>query len=182
MPKKTNFKLEVLASEITTEAKEFSLTADAEDIAQITERLNLVSLQSASADIQTYYNRDKKAIVVSGHVQAELAQTCVVTLEPVPEIIDEGFELLLVSPDQAAQFDADEVYLDPEKPDYDSLEGDTVSLSEIVVQSLSMMMTQYPRKSDVALETEVSGNVEVNKELEKKPNPFEALAKLRDES
>ncbi|WP_262695053.1 YceD family protein [Kordiimonas aquimaris] len=174
--------LSIPRSEINQDERRFKVEASEAELSGLAERFKIVSIAFLSADISVSTARDRDAIIVSGHVSAKLKQKCIVSLAPVDEIIDEDFELNLVEPEIANQFDEDEVYLDPDAPDYDALEGEQVALGEIVAQTLSVMMDPYPRAADAELQDVPNGSVSVNAELEKKPNPFAVLSKLNDES
>lgn len=182
MVNSSNFDISIATADITTEERNYTLTAPEAVLASVIERLSLVSLASLTADLTVVYDRTFKAVKIGGRVKATLEQPCVVTLEPVPETVDDSFELLLVSPEQAEQYDNDELYLDPAYPDYDSLEAEHVDLGEVIVQTLSIMISEYPRKAGVELQGDLPNGIEVNEDLVKKPNPFAALSKLRDES
>lgn len=182
MVKPANFNVLIASADVTTDERTYQLTAPESVLKSVIERLSLISLSSLSADISIVYDRTFKAIKVSGRVRAELEQPCVVTLEPVPETVDDSFDLLLVSPEQAEQYDNDELYLDPTYPDYDSLDTDHIDLGEVAIQTLSILMAEYPRKEGVELQEDIANGLEVNKDLAGKPNPFAALSKLRDES
>lgn len=181
MSKTYDLSLTLLVDEIQTEPRTFSVTASNEDRSGLVERFKLLSLDTLNASV-TVQAAGKDTIHIEGHVSARLEQPCVVSLEPVEETIEEDFVLLMVPPEVADRMDADEVYLNPDAPDYDALEGDILLLGDIVAQTLSVMMNPYPKKEDAALKPMKNQSLEVNGELETKPNPFAALSKLRDES
>lgn len=175
--------LNVSRSEVNQDEKRFKVVATDAELSALVERFKIVSIESLSADVSLFSAREREAIIVSGNVSATLKQQCIVSLVAVDEVIDEAFELMLVSPEVANQFDEDEVYLDTDAPDYDALEeGEHIALGEIVAQTLSVMMNPYPRNAEAELEGISNSAVTVNAELEKKPNPFAALSKLNDES
>lgn len=182
MSKVHDLSLTLANEEIQAEPKRFTVQASDADRAALVERFNIVALDKLTAKVEVRADARAEAIVVSGHVGAELSQQCIVTLEDVPESISEDFELMLVSPETADRYDEDELYLDPEAPEYDAFEGDEVPVGEIVAQTLSVMMNPYPKKEGAEIPVPKNAGVSVNEELEKKPNPFAALSKLRDKS
>lgn len=177
-----NLDLVIPLNEISKDAKYFQVTVNDAERAALVERFKIRSLDNLSCDISVETDLEREGIAVKGHLKATLVQQCIVTLGDVPEMVDESFELLLVSPEQAARFDEDELYADPEAPDYDAFEGESVPLGEIVAQTLSVMMNPYPRVAGAEIKPIAGSNFSVNEELEKKPNPFAALAELRDKS
>ncbi len=75
----------------TTQHRE-EITATDKERAALAERFGLLSLDSLTASF-TLKRARKDLVRVKGHVTAELAQACVVTLDPVPARIDERFEV-----------------------------------------------------------------------------------------
>jgi len=182
MTKSENLDFQLGLDEIEKDGKAFSISATEAERDQLVERFKIVDLDSLEAAIEVCRQRHGDGIEIKGNLKAALTQQCVVTLGDVPETIDEDFELLLVSPEQADAFDEDEVYADPEAPDYDALEGDTVYLGEVVAQTLSVLMNPYPRVVGAEVKPVSGANFTANEEVGKKPNPFAALAELRDKS
>ncbi len=182
MSKTENLDFQLGLDEIEKDPKTFSISATDAERNKLVERFRIVQLDNLNATVTVNRQRHGEAIVINGNLKASLVQQCVVTLGDVPENIDEEFELLLVSPEQAAAFDDDEVYADPEAPDYDALEGEIVYLGEVVAQTLSVLMNPYPRVVGAEVKPIAGSNFSANEEVGKKPNPFAALAKLRDKS
>ena len=98
------------------------------------------------------------------------------TLDPVPDHIDERFDLLLVDEETAETWDEQELYLDAEHRDYDALVGDHVPLGEIVAQTLSILMDDYPRAEGAQVTAQ--DGVSVNEP--ERENPFEVLKTLKE--
>lgn len=182
MPEKFDLTLHVQADEVSGEGRNYEIEATKAETTALAERFGIVALHALKSSLFLYRNDEKDAFIVSGCIKASLVQQCIVTLTDVTEEIDEEFELMLVSPEVANQLDNDEAYLDPDAPDYDALEGPTIELGEVVAQTLSVMMNPYPKKENVELSFKDNTNVSVNQELEKKPNPFDVLSKLNEES
>lgn len=80
---------------------------------------------------------------LSGRVKASLAQTCGITLEPLPVEIDAPFSVTLA---EAADEDSDEIVitLDDESPD--PIEGGQVDLGQYAVEQLALQLDPFPRK------------------------------------
>lgn len=182
MTKTENLEFQLGVDDVEKDPKTYLISATASQKSKLADRFKIVQLDSLEAAVTIAKQRHGEGIVINGNLKATLVQQCVVTLGDVPETLDEEFELLLLSPEQAAAFDEDEVYADPEAPDYDALEGDVVNLGEIVAQTLSVMMNPYPRVAGAEVKPVAGGNFTTNEEIGKKPNPFAALAELRDKS
>lgn len=80
---------------------------------------------------------------LSGRVKASLAQTCGITLEPLPVEIDAPFSIALA---EAVDEDSDEIVitLDDESPD--PIEGGQVDLGQYAVEQLALQLDPFPRK------------------------------------
>ena len=182
MTKTENLTFELDLNEIDKDAKLYLIEANSEQQKELVNRFKILELSDLQAKLSVSYDKHQKGVVVSGNLKADLVQQCVVTLGPVPEKIDEEFELLLVSPEQAAVLDEEELYADPEAPDYDAIEGNIVPLGEVVAQTLSVMMNPYPRVAGAEVKPVAGSNFTANEEVGKKPTPFAALAELRDKS
>ncbi len=119
---------------------------------------------------------------VRGRVTADIVQSCVVTLEPVAQHIDEPFSVRLVRPGSPAlaEFDqpGDEIVVDPAAADPpDLLEGNAVDVGAIVEEALVLAIDPYPRAPGATLPAEVGGSAG-----EEPPgkSPFAVLAALKD--
>lgn len=182
MSKSYDLSLTVPAADVSTDIREYNIKATDAQMNELVNRFKIISLSQLNAMVQLSALKEHDGFLVKGHISAKLEQQCIVSLKPVSEDIDEPFELMLVAPDVAEKFDEDEVYLDPEAPDYDAFEGGKIEIGEIIAQTVSVMMDPYPRRGDAQLEDVANKVVTVNEELEKKPNPFAVLSKLNDES
>lgn len=182
MSKKLDFSFVLDVDDIQAEPRQFLLQGQEKQLSDLAKRFKLVALNSFSAAVSVYSDRKDKTIWIKGTITAELVQQCVVTLGDVPEKLDESFELMLVSPEMAEQLDEDEVYLDPEAPDYDAFEGATVPVGDMVAQTLAVLMNPYPKQEGAEIKVPNGKGVSINEDLEEKPNPFAVLSKLRDKS
>ncbi len=107
--------------------------------------------------------------------EAEVSQTCVVTLDPVVDRIKEALDILF-EPERHESAALD-IAFDP-AADREPLMGDSLDVGEIVAEELALSLDPYPRKSGIALEIGPSGPAA---EAEEKPQggQFEALAVLK---
>jgi uncharacterized metal-binding protein YceD (DUF177 family) len=84
---------------------------------------------------------------LSASFTAEIVQSCVVTLEPVPGRIAEEFTLLYGDVD-----DAREVVLDGEAETVEPFAGDRIDIGEAVAQQLSLALDPFPRAAEASLD------------------------------
>ena len=93
---------------------------------------------------------------VAGRVQARVGQTCVVTLDPIENDIDEAIDLIFAPPeqipaladlvDEAAESDAE--IPDPPEPIVDGI----IDLGRLATDALFLAIDPYPRKPDAVFE------------------------------
>ncbi len=94
--------------------------------------LRLAEISSLSAELLVRPWRGK-GLSVTGQVKADVVQACIVTLEPVPEEVDEPVDIRFLPPDAlpGPAFDL-EVEIDPEAEDLpDPLAGDGIDLGAL---------------------------------------------------
>ena len=147
------------------------IEATPEERAQIAEALELVSLDSLTADI-TLRPWRTEGVRVEGAVHAALVQACIVTLEPVPGTVDEEIDVRL-HPDAS---DSGPVDVDPDAPDPpEPLDGDFVDVGAIVLEHFALGIEPYPRAPGA--EFDPGDAVDP---VEEEPSPFAALAALKN--
>ncbi len=118
-----------------------TLEPDAAARARIARALDLASLDSFTAEMELAPSAAGWRL--SGRVRARLAQTCGITLEPLPLEIDAPFDLTLA---EAVEEDSDEIVitLDDESPDL--IENGQIDLGQYAVEQLALRLDPFPRK------------------------------------
>jgi hypothetical protein len=152
------------------------LAANAEERAALARRFGLVSLDRFEASLELRLERGLSAIRVRGRFEADLVQSCVVTLAPVPARLVETVDLLY-SPGGREESHGEEVLIDVDQQDPPETIGPGgLDLGEALAQQLAVALDPYPRAegADVAaLEWSASADAEADK------GPFAVLAQLR---
>jgi hypothetical protein len=113
---------------------------------------------------------------VAGRVQARVGQTCVVTLDPVENEIDEAIDLTFAPPEQIPvmadlvdEASASDVEIpDPPEP----IENGVIDLGRVATDALFLGIDPYPRKPDAVFEPPVVAQ-------DPEDHPFAALKALR---
>ncbi|MHC5307235.1 DUF177 domain-containing protein [Bartonella sp. LJL80] len=122
----------------------------------------------------------KRGIRVKGNLKADISQACIVTLEPVPQKIDENIEAVFVPDDSRllkpeTRDETGEIFLDAEGPDAPEVfHGDSIDVGMIMEEFFELAIDPYPRKSGA--EVQLSDD---EKQVEKKPSPFAILKQLK---
>lgn len=135
------------------DAYRVEITADAEERAALARRFNLRALDALAAEgeIEVFGKGQRARLTV--RLTADVVQSCVVTLEPVPAHIEETFT---VEFDRAAAEDASEkgeVVVDAEGEDPpDPLPDAGIDVGEAVAEHLGLALDPYPRAPGAGLE------------------------------
>jgi len=132
------------------------IEADAAQRAALAVEHELVSVERYHADLLvTPWKRN--GVKVSGSVEADITQACIVTLDPVAAHIDEPVEALFL-PEQSKLgrqgFEGGgEIVLDADGPDSpETFSGDTIDVGALAEQFFGLAIDPYPRKAGVSLE------------------------------
>jgi hypothetical protein len=107
---------------------------------------------------------------VIGTVSATVGQTCVVTLEPLTNDVEETIDLAFLPQRTPAPEDGETAPRQGKWGDPEPLIGDSVDLGALATEFLFLGLDPYPRKPDAVFEPPQSRTPEAG--------PFAALAKL----
>lgn len=154
--------------------------ADAETRAALARRFGILELQLLRGTARVRPFR-KHGLTLECRFEAHLTQSCVVTLDPVPQRIDESFTRRwlpehLIEPEGGT--DGREILVEAEGDDApEPMDGGSIDIGEAVAEALALAIEPYPRRPDAAYNAppEVPAAV-----AEERPNPFAALEKLKE--
>jgi hypothetical protein len=113
---------------------------------------------------------------VTGRVRARIGQTCVVTLDPIENDIDEAIDLIFAPPEQIPELsdlvddaaESDEEIPDPPEP----IEHGIIDLGRVATDALFLGIDPYPRRADAVFEAPVVAEDPLD-------HPFAALKALQ---
>jgi uncharacterized metal-binding protein YceD (DUF177 family) len=113
---------------------------------------------------------------VAGNVRARVGQTCVVTLDPIENEIDEPIDLIFAPPEQIPELsdlvdDAAEDNAEMPDPPEPIVNG-TIDLGRLATDALLLGIDPYPRKPNAVFEHEVTPP-------DPEDHPFAALKALK---
>jgi hypothetical protein len=139
------------------------------------EAAGLREILSASASLDVTPKSGGR-VHVAGHVRARIGQTCVVTLEPIENDIDEPIDLIFAPPEQIPQLadlvdeaaDSDVEIPDPPEPIVDGV----IDLGRLATDALFLGIDPYPRRPDAVFEPPVVA-------ADPEDHPFAALKALQ---
>ena len=107
-----------------------------------------------------------------GRIKALIVQSCVVTLEPVPALLDETITVDLI-PAEDLPADIEGVVRLDDEPDLEAIVDGTIDLGRIVYEHVASALDPYPRKPAAEFAWRDDAGAA-------KINPFAALGKLKD--
>ncbi len=149
------WRVPVLVAQIPDTGLHRDIEAGPATRAAMAELAGLRELLSAAASLDVT-PRGGGRFHVAGHVRARIGQTCVVTLDPIENEIDEPIDLIFAPPEQIPQLadlvdetaESDIEIPDPPEP----IENGMIDLGRLATDALFLAIDPYPRKPDVVFE------------------------------
>jgi uncharacterized metal-binding protein YceD (DUF177 family) len=139
------------------------LEADAAEREALARRFGIPSIERFRAEL-VLRPEPGGAVCAEGRLEAELVQSCVVTLEPVPQHVEEPVALRFLPGGQ-------EPGEGPEDIDEVETVNGTADLGEALAEQLALALDPYPRAPGATLPEEATDT---------SVNPLAALGRLRD--
>jgi uncharacterized metal-binding protein YceD (DUF177 family) len=179
MTKGAPFSYRIKVGHVSHNPLEVRVEADKREREALARLWDILGVEALTAELKV--RRWKKdGVKVVGTVHAEVTQACVVTLDPVSQVIDEDVEEIFVPEGSALARipanDAGEIVVDPDGPDLpEPFAGDEIDVGAFVAEMAAMALDPYPRKPDA----EFAGHVEEDAMDDKKPSPFAVLRALK---
>jgi uncharacterized metal-binding protein YceD (DUF177 family) len=163
----------VLARDIGPEGRMVHVTADAEERAALADSFGIPEVKAVTADLLIRPARGS-AFQIRGTLEADVVQTCVVTLARVEQHVSEEIDVTLV-PAAAAGDAGETVLVDPLAEDAPEIfHRGRIELGAIVAEHLALGLDPYPRAPGVEFEPHIDG------EAADRVSPFAALNRLRE--
>ncbi len=169
-----------LGAEVTSR----TIEASDEEHGFVKNRLELDDIKNLKAEL-SFEKVNGYVVHVSGQVQADVTQTCVVTLEPIETHVTEEIDAYFADPAEVVGFDKvkkqkeleteeGEIPILDEKDDPEPLIDGKIDLGDLAVQFLSLGIDPYPHKEGAMHDLTDEDHERIAKERVKE-NPFAAL-------
>jgi uncharacterized metal-binding protein YceD (DUF177 family) len=157
----------------------FDLQPDADARAAIATQIGLMALKKLRFTGKIAPS-GARGWTLTGRLGATVVQPCVVTLDPVTSRIDEDVERQFMP---AEYFEEAEAGSEMEMPEDTSAEplGQIISAHDAMVESLLLVLPQYPRSDSAELGDAVFAEDGVTPLKDEDTKPFAGLAALRDQ-
>ncbi len=177
-PVESEFSRTVRVDKIPMSGLRLELKAKPAELAALAKRFDIRSIDELTATVTLKAMAGGALIRVDGHLSAQVVQTCVVTLDPVPQTVDEDFSLTFGGAEPDVVGGEIELSLDDEDPPDPIIDG-TIDVGEAVAEHLALALDPFPRKPGISFDGGDDDDVSDSGEEEKKPSPFAVLAQLR---
>lgn len=152
--------------------KAFEIEADAAERDALARRFGIIAVEALQATVRLRLVAGGSMVSLKGRFVADVVQTCVVTLEPVPGHLEEEFTLTYGTPepDESPEVVVDLDAEDPPEP----IDNGIIDIGEATAEHLALALDPFPRAAGASFKTIDDGPAE-----ESKPHPFAALAALK---
>jgi uncharacterized metal-binding protein YceD (DUF177 family) len=166
----------VEADSVGTHRMERRISANPEERAALAKRFDLIGIDRLEA-VFSLKRAGGGVIHVSGTLEADVTQACVVTLAPVPAKVAEAFSADFADEDRRrpAEGDLDFEAEDPPEP----IRNGHIDLGELAAEQLALALDPYPRAPGAAIPAEYSPDEDAEEEPERPINPFSILKKTQ---
>jgi uncharacterized metal-binding protein YceD (DUF177 family) len=128
-------------------SKPFSqrIEATAEERERLARRFDLIALDNLTATV-ALRRQEGEIILLEAEFEAAFVQACVVTLDPVPDLVSASFSLRYGPTGEGGP------ETDPEADDpvFEPLTGEAIDIGEAVAQEVSLALPEFPRHPDAS--------------------------------
>ena len=157
---------------IGPQGAEMTIEASAAERAALAERFGLIRIDDLRARVTLAWVGGNRRLRLKAEIHADVVQTCVVTLDPVENTVDETVEILFEATDDAET--VREVVL-AASDDAEPLPGDPLDVGEVVAEEFALSLDPYPRRPDI----ESAGESENQPAESAVLGPFRDLARIK---
>ena len=151
------------------------IEATVAECAALAKRLDLRSLSGLKGKISMFRVLEDNVIRIEGDIEADVVQSCVVSLQDVPSKVKVHFNTCFTEEGKEIDED-DEISVSLEEGFPDVMVGGMIDLGELVAQYLSLELDPYPRAPGVSLAEQTVESAE-----DIKNRPFHVLKGLKSE-
>ena len=161
--------------EVPESGRHVDLAADEAARAAVAKAANVDAVEALSAAFDLT-RRGRDGLRATGTVRATVRQTCVVSLEPVTNMIEEPVEVTFAPPREAAPAGSEVDVASPgEDDETEPLVNGAADLGAVATEFLILGIDPYPRKEGVAFTPPAAA-------ADSAEHPFAALAALKNAS
>ncbi len=135
------FSREIEIARVPVGGRPFAIAAEPAERVALARRLGLERLDRLRAEGTVARTPGEPLLTLTGRLEAEVTQLCVVTLEPVANRVEAELHRVFAL---GRQPQGEEIVIDPLREEPEPLEGETLDLGEIVAEELALALDPYP--------------------------------------
>lgn len=151
-PPQEEFSYVVMASALGPDGDTHRFAATPAQRQALAERFGLLELSRFEATAVVARATGQKGLRSRIHFEAEVVQSCVVTLEPVPALIEEDFAVLFrPEPGAAKGVKPGEIVVSLDDEEAEPLVDDRIDIGAVTAEHLALAIDPYPRKPGAAI-------------------------------
>lgn len=159
--------------------QDLTIVPSGEDLARIAETYGLVGLRDIALEV-TLRPWKRQGVALDGRLRGIAVQSCVVTLAPLEQLIDERFvrhfDPAAEADGEGAEIEVDALAEDPPEP----LVGGRIDLGAVLCEQLALVLDPFPRADGAEVpEAFRAPEGEADDPDDRPPSPFAKLASLR---
>ena len=152
------------------------IEADPAERQALAARFDLLALDRLIADLRL--KRTGAGVIrVTGHLEADVTQACIISLAPVPATLVVDFEIFYTEDVGATEADLTLAYDQDDPPE--PVTGGQIDLGEAVAEQLGLNLDPYPRAAEAKLPGSWTAAAVDTADEAPKRNPFAALQALK---
>lgn len=164
------FSYPVDVSRVSASPMKLELAADEKQRRALAVRFKIISVDALKADVELK-RVNRSQIRVRGSFEADVTQTCVVSLEPFSETVSDSFSVLF-GENQSVRPNEHEIELSmDEDEETDVAQDGKIDVGELISEYLALSLDPFPRRPGASFSYETAA--------EEKKSPFAALEKLK---
>ena len=165
----------IAVSQVTDGPVEMVIDATKSERKKLAEVFELVEFKNLRASLHLVSPDAGVTIHLSGQVEAELVQSCVISLEPVTSRIEATLERIYSDQEKPDDSIDITIELDADEP-FEPFSGDSINVWQAIVEQLALEIDPFPRAPGVEFSGLLGGNSGDNEEPS---GHFAALSKLK---
>jgi uncharacterized metal-binding protein YceD (DUF177 family) len=147
---RTDFSRVLDMSKLSPEGGEYALAATAEECRLLARRLGLDALNRLTAELFVLPQGGRGSARLSGYFEAEVVQSCVVTLEPLHRTVRQFIERTFAA--EPANPRSHVLFVPEDEEPADPLIDNRIDMGEVVAEELALAVDPYPRKPGAELD------------------------------
>ena len=168
------FSFVVRVRDIPAAGMDLTIVADELEREKIAEALQIPDVTGLQAVIRLE-TPDGNAVRLRGNLKGNVVQTCIVTLEPVEQQIEENLDVVFLPQNSERSDGGKVIQLDPlQDDDFEAYRNGRIELASYLTEHLALGLDPYPRIPG----TDFPAHIE--DDTSDKVSPFESLKKLKD--